>query len=88
MSEKTENYPLALPVPENQYRTLLFFAGYGKAVAYGVGVLVCAFGLTLWWLGHGAAWAPAGIILGAFAILLLNCFAELVQLIVDTMIPK
>ncbi len=88
MSKETESYPLALPVPENQYRTLLFFAGYGKTLAYLVGLLICAGGVALYWSGYGTAWLPAGIVVGAFVILLLNCFAELVHLIVDTMIPK
>lgn len=88
MSGKIESYPLALPVAQSPYRTLLFFAGYGKAVAYLVGLIICAGGLAAWWLGYGAVWAPAGIGLGAFACLLMNCLAELVHLIVDTMIPK
>jgi hypothetical protein len=88
MSEKTESYPLALPVPESPYRTLLFFASYGKVVAYLAGLFICAGGLTLWWSGYGAPWVAAGIFLGAFAILLMNCLSELVHLIVDTMIPK
>lgn len=88
MSGKSESYPLALPVADSLYRTLLFFAGYGKAVAYLAGIIMAAGGLVLWWAGHGPAWAVAGIGLGCFTTLLLNCLAELVHLIVDTMIPK
>lgn len=88
MSIKTESYPLALPVAENPYRTLMFFASYGRAVAYGAAAIVCIAGLLLWWFAYGVAWIPVGIILGMFTLLLMSCFAELVQLIVDTMIPK
>lgn len=88
MSEKTESYPLALPVAESPYHTLRFFAGYGRVFAYLTGLIICAFGLALWWLGYGVGCAAAGIVLGGFACLLMNCLAELAHLIVDTMIPK
>ena len=88
MPDKNESYPLALPVAENPYRTLLFFSNYGKAVACLAAAVVCLAGMALWWSGYGAVWVPAGVILGAFTLLLMNCLAELVQLIVDTMIPK
>ncbi len=88
MSERSDAYPLALPVADKPYRTLKFVAVYGKAVAYLAGALVCATGAALWAAGFGAAWVLAGVVLGGFTTLLLNCLAELVDLIVDTMIPK
>jgi hypothetical protein len=88
MTEKTESYPLALPVSENPYRMLRFFASYGKHVAWVAAVIVGASGLAFCQLGYGAVWAPVGVTLGFFLFLLMNCLAELVQLIVDTMIPK
>ena len=88
MSEKSESYPLALPVAQKPYRTLLFFAAYGKVVAYLAGAGVCAGGVALWEAGFGAAWVPAGVVLGGFTLLMMTCVAELIDLIVDTMIPK
>ncbi len=88
MAEKSEGFPLALPVSENPYRTLLFFSSYGKVVAFTAASGVFFKGLALWGLGYGAAWIAAGVFLGGFTLLLMNCLAELVQLIVDTMIPK
>jgi hypothetical protein len=88
MSETSKSYPLALPITENPYRTLRFFAGYGKHVAWVAALIVGAGGLAFWQFGYGAVWAPIGVILGFFVFLLMNCLAELVQLIVDTMIPK
>jgi hypothetical protein len=88
MSEQTESYPLALPVTEGAYPTLRFFARYGKVVAAFAGAIVCAGGPAFWWLGYGAVWPPVGLILGIALFLVMTCFAELIHLIVDTMIPK
>lgn len=88
MSDKPEGFPLALPVSEYPYRTLLFISSYGKVVAYLIALCVLVAGLAIWWSGYGAAWIAAGVFLSGLTLLLMNCLVELVQLIVDTMIPK
>jgi hypothetical protein len=81
-----EQYPLALPIPPKPYRVLLFFAAYGKLVACAAGIAICA--IIIFSAGHGAIWLVVGGILAAFTFLMLSCFAELIDLIVDTMLPK
>ena len=88
MPDKNDGYPLALPIAAKPYRTLLLFANYGKAIAYLTGAVVLMGAVGLWWSGLGTVWLLAGIVAAAFSILLLSCFAELVDVIVDTMIPK
>ena len=88
MSDKNESYPLALPIAAKPYRTLLLFASRGKLIAYLNGAIVLVGAVGLWWSGHGILWLPVGIVVATFSILLMSCFAELVDLIVDTMIPK
>jgi hypothetical protein len=85
---KSENFPLALMVEAKPYRTLLFFSANGKYFAWLTGAVVLLGAVALWWSGYGVAWLPAGVVLAAVAVLMLNCFAELIDLIVDTMIPK
>lgn len=88
MTGESESFPPALSCPTKPYRVLLFFAAYGKAFACLTGATVLLGFITLWWLGYGLIWLPAGAILAAFSLVMLNCFAELVDLVVDTMIPK
>ena len=88
MSNKNESYPLALPIAAKPYHTLLLFATYGKVIAYLTGAMVALGAIGLWWSGYGIVWLPAGIVVGAVTTLLMSCFVELVDLIVDTMIPK
>jgi hypothetical protein len=85
---KSENFPLALETAAKPYRTLLFFSANGKSVAWLTGAVVLLGAVALWWLGYGAVWLPVGVVLAAVAVLMLNCLAELIDLIVDTMIPK
>jgi len=88
MSERSESYPFALPIVENPYRTLHFISSYGKPVAFLAAAIVGLGGLALWWFDFGVVWVPIGLILACFTLLVMNCLTELVQLIVDTMIPK
>lgn len=83
-----ESFPLALAVEVKPYRTLQFFSTNGKYFAYLTGALVLLVAIALWWSGYGAVWLPVGAALAAVVVLMLNCFAELIDLIVDTMIPK
>jgi hypothetical protein len=88
MSHENENFPLALPSTEKPYRTLLFFSAYGKSIAHTTSAVVLLGAISLWWFGYGVIWLPAGVICAAIALVMLNCFAELIDLLVDTMIPK
>lgn len=88
MLDDSERYPLALPVAVPPYRTLQFIARYGASVAILLTGVVLAAGFLLWGFGYGAAWIPISFVLAGFTYLMMNCVAELVHLIVDTMIPK
>jgi hypothetical protein len=88
IDRKSESFPLALTGETKPYRTLLFFSANGKYFAWLTGAVVLLGAVALWWFGYGAVWLPAGVVLAAVAVLMLNCFAELIDLIVDTMIPK
>jgi hypothetical protein len=83
-----EGFPLALPVHAKPYRTLLFISANGKYLSYLIGALILLSAAALWWSGYGAIWLPVGTVLASVAVVMLNCFAELIDLIVDTMIPK
>ena len=83
-----ENDLLALAGPAKPYRTLLLFSVHGKSIAYLASAVVLVGCVALWWLGHGVIWIAVGVITASFALLVLSCFAELIDLIVDTMIPK
>lgn len=89
MAERNnEGFPLALTVEARPYRTLLFFSANGKYFSYLIGALILLGAIALWWSGFGAVWLPVGAVLAIVAVVMLNCFAELIDLIVDTMIPK
>jgi hypothetical protein len=88
VDRNNENFPLALAVEAKPYRTLLFFSSNGKYFAWLTGLVLLLGAVALWWIGYGAVWLPVGVALAAVAVLMLNCFAELIDLIVDTMIPK
>ncbi|MFZ5692214.1 MAG: hypothetical protein ACOY5F_13270 [Pseudomonadota bacterium] len=88
MPDESEHFPLALPIASKPYRTLLLFSKHGKTIAYLTGAIVLLGAVALWWSGFGPAWLAAGVVIAAFAVLMMNCFAELIDLIVDTMIPK
>ena len=88
MPDKNESHPLTLPIAAKPYHALMLFATYGKAIAYLTGAIVLLGAVGLWWSGLGIVWLPVGIIAAAFSIALMRCFAELIDLIVDTMIPK
>jgi hypothetical protein len=77
-----------LPVAPKPYPLLHFFAANGKAVAYLTAGFIAAAALALFFAGYGAVWLVAGGILAVCALVMLICFAELIDLIVDTMIPK
>lgn len=87
-NRNNDDFPLALTVDAKPYRTLLFFSANGKYFSYLIGALILLGAAALWWSGYGAVWLPVGTVLAAVAVVMLNCFAELVDLVVDTMIPK
>jgi hypothetical protein len=88
VDRNNENFPLALAVDVKPYRTLLFFYFYGKYFAWLTGLVLLLDAVALWSTGYGAVWLPVGAALAVVAVVMLNCFAELIDLIVDTMIPK
>jgi hypothetical protein len=72
---------------EPSYPVLRLFARHGHAIAAVAGIALALAGLASA-AGAGWGWAVAGVLGGGFAYLLLRCLAELVHLIVDTLVPK
>jgi 4-hydroxybenzoate polyprenyltransferase len=69
------------------YPTIRFVLRYGHAVAMIAGLLIVLFGL---WAGAtGAGWvhAVALVLAGLLAYLMLRAFAELVDVVADTLLP-
>jgi hypothetical protein len=69
------------------YPTIRFVLRYGHAVAMIAGSLIVLFGL---WMGAtGAGWvhAVALVLGGLLAYLMLRAFAELVDVVADTLLP-
>jgi hypothetical protein len=73
---------------EPSYPVLRLFARHGHAIAAVAGLVPALAGLAAAAAGAGWGWAVAGVLGGGFAYLLLRCLAELVHLIVDTLVPK
>jgi hypothetical protein len=88
MSRSDDSYPLSLPVAPTSYPVLQLIALHGGLLAAVTGLVLAVAGFLAWSTGFGWGWAMAGLLLGAFAYLMMRCLAELVHLIADTLIPK
>jgi hypothetical protein len=88
MAREDESYPLALPITQTSYPILQLVAKRGGVLAGLTTSIIVAAGLFAWVAGLGWGWALGGAVLASFAYVMMRCFAELVHLIVDTMIPK
>jgi hypothetical protein len=75
------------PTP-NTYPAIHFMVRYGHALAIAVAAVVGLGGIAAAFAGWGWAWLPAGLLLAALAYLLFRSYAEIVQVIAETLLPR
>jgi hypothetical protein len=69
------------------YPAVRFVARHGHALAVVVALALLLLGLWIGSSGAGWIWGVASIAAGALAYLMLRTFAELVDVVADTLIP-
>jgi fatty acid desaturase len=72
----------------NNYRAIHFLVRHGHALAIAIAVVVGLGGIAAALAGWGWAWLPAGLVLAALAYLLFRSYAEIVQVIAETLLPR
>ena len=77
-----------LPDPDKAYPVVRLLVKHGTALSIGVGAALAIAGIWATLGGFGWAWAPAGVLTGAFAGLIMRSYVELVRLITDMLLPR
>ena len=72
----------------NTYPAIHFLVRHGHALAIAVAAIVGLGGITAALAGWGWVWLPAGLVLAALAYLLFRSYAEIVQVIAETLLPR
>jgi hypothetical protein len=72
----------------NSYPAIHFLVRHGHALAVAVAVIVGVVGIVAALFGWGWAWLPGGLVLAALAYLLFRSYAEIVQVIAETLLPR
>ena len=70
------------------YPTLEFLVRHGNAVAWAAALAPALGGVLAWMLGLSIGYAIAGVVAAAFLFLIMRSYVELVQVIVDMLLPK
>lgn len=78
----------AIPDPDKAYPVVRLLVRYGNALAIAVAAVLALSGIWAAIAGFGWAWAPAGVLAGAFGGLIMRSYAELVRLIADMLLPR
>jgi hypothetical protein len=69
------------------YPAIRFVLRYRNALALLVGAAIMLFGLWCAFTGGGWMWGAIGVAAGLLAFLMLRAFAELVDVVADTLLP-
>ena len=77
-----------LPDPDKAYPVVRLLVRYGNALAISVGAVLAIAGVWAALAGFGWAWAPAGVLAGAFGGLIMRSYVEVVRLITDMLLPR
>ena len=72
----------------NEYPTLHFVVRWGRPIAIAIAVLTAGAGLWGTIAGGSAIWAVLGVGAGAIGYGLLMSYVELLQLVMDMLLPK
>jgi hypothetical protein len=72
----------------NNYRAIHFLVRHGNALAIAVAAIIGLGGIAAALAGWGWVWFPAGLLLAALAYLLFRSYAEIVQVIAETLLPR
>jgi len=72
----------------NSYPAIHFLVRHGHALAIAVAAVIALAGIAAALGGWGWAWFPAGLLLAALAYLLFRSYAEIVQVIAETLLPR
>jgi hypothetical protein len=72
----------------NNYPAIHFMVRHGHALAIAVTIVIGLSGIAAAVVGWGWAWIPAGFVLAALAYLLFRSYAEIVQVIAETLLPR
>ena len=72
----------------NNYPAIHFVVRHGHTLAIAVAIVVGLGGIAAALAGWGWVWLPAGLVLAALAYLLFRSYAEIVQVIAETLLPR
>ncbi len=72
----------------NSYPAIRFLLRHGHSLAIAVAAVIALGGIAAALGGWGWAWLPAGLVLAALAYLMLRSYAEIVQVIAETLLPR
>ena len=72
----------------NTYPAIHFLVRHGHALAITVAIVIGLAGIAAAVDGWGWVWLPAGLLLAALAYLLFRSYAEIVQVIAETLLPR
>ena len=75
-------------LPANGYPAIRFLVRYGHALAVVIGAAAIGTGIVAAVSGWGWGWIPAGILGGGLVYLLFRSYAEIVQVIAETLLPR
>ena len=78
----------AMDPTTNNYPAIHFLVRHGHALAIAVAIVIGLGGIAAAVVGWGWAWIPAGFVLAALAYLLFRSYAEIVQVIAETLLPR
>lgn len=78
----------ALPDPDKAYPVVRLLVKHGNALAIAVAAVLALSGVWAALAGFGWAWAPAGLLAGAFGGLIMRSYVELVRLITEMLLPR
>jgi hypothetical protein len=78
----------ARPDPDTAYPVVRLLVKHGTLLAIAAGAVLAIAGIWAALAGFGWAWAPAGVLTGAFAGFIMRSYVEVVRLIADMLLPR
>ena len=78
----------AIPDPDKAYPVVRLLVKHGSILSIAVAAVLAIAGIWAALAGFGWAWAPTGILAGAFGGLIMRSYVELVRLITDMLLPR